>query len=162
MPTPIDYFCSRHTEEDMARIYNASNLTIGGLSDEGWGLVNTESMSCCTPTLGLDSMVTREMMKPFLPELLVPVSTYYTFPPANLRKGIPDPREIAKTIKYVYDKGDEFWFSRLYKAKLWEAFSWDRVAEKWIQALDIAESLLKNKCFSPPKPNISKEVKNYE
>lgn len=141
--------------------YMLTHLTVHNCA-EGWGMVNSESMACCTPTLGLDSMVTSEIMQPVLPELLIPVKTWYTFPPANLRKGMPDPFDIAKAIRYVYDKGDEFWFDRLYKAELWKKWSWDLVADQWIKALNICEDMLNQKCLETPKPNISKEVKIYE
>jgi len=161
IPNPTQYYLGKYTQEDLNKIYNVSNLLLN-VQMEGFGCPTIESMATGTPVIGLNVGATKELMQPFLPELLVPAKTWYTFPPAMLRKPLPDPQDIANAIKYVYDKGAEYWFDRLYKAEIGKKFNWDEIAKLWVKALNMCEELLDRKCLKMPKPNISEKVIEYE
>jgi len=129
---PDSYLNHKYTEEYLSKIYNISDVNLL-TSLEGFGLPTIEALACGTPTIGLDMGVTKELLAPITPELLVETAKWITRK-ENLQMPLPDAESIAKKLKLVANKGSNFYFKKVNKYA--KKFSWDSTAQKFAELLE--------------------------
>jgi glycosyltransferase involved in cell wall biosynthesis len=147
---PYAYMCGL-TEEQMARIYNGTDVTLNNTSSGGFEINIIESLACGTPVIATDGMSMHELLEPVLPELLSPPKTDYWTPLAS-KVMQPDPEAIADRIEWVvnHDMNKRKERQRLarYAHKKW---NWDAIISKWVAYIEFLEEFIDKKCIKVPK-----------
>ena len=155
-----------YSEEEMARVYNASDLTLMATASEGFGVPIIESMAVGTPVIASDWMAPKELLEPVTPELLVkPKAEYWTQVPS--KNFVPDVDDIALKIETVLNTDP-----KQYKKKLMQyarnKFDWDKIINEWVEFFAFLPSYIDEKCLTVPKTTssylkrLSRKVVVYE
>ena len=163
--TPYAYFTG-YSEEEMARVYNASDLILMATASEGFGIPIIESMACGVPVIASGWMAPKELLDPVTPELLVkPKAGYWTQVPS--KNFVPDVEDIALKIETVLNTDP-----KQYKKKLMQyarnKFDWDKVISEWVEFFEFLPSYIDKKCLTVPKTTsnylkrLSRKVEIYE
>ena len=157
---PALYFWSEYEEEEMARIYNVSDVTMGGCAIEGFGFPTIESLACGTPSIGIDFGATQELLRPIAPELLVKIANWQVFMNV-LRKPIPDPYDIADKLEKIANKDPEHYFKK--HKIIQKYFDWDNIVKNgFIPLFERAEEILDKRCVNIPVYKTNKKVEVIE
>lgn len=159
---PYRYFVG-FSEEEMARMYNATDLTLVSTASEGFGIPIIESMASGTPAIASDWMTPKELLEPVTPELLVkPKADYWTQVPS--KNFVPDTNAIADKIELVLNTDPKQYRDKL--AKYAQAnFDWDKIIHEWDEFFgEFLPSYIDKKCLRVPRTTskylkrLSKEV----
>ena len=162
---PYAYF-QGYSEEEMARAYNASDLTLMATASEGFGIPIIESMACGVPVIASDWMTPKELLDPVTPELLVkPKAEYWTQVPS--KNFVPDVEDIALKIETVLNTDP-----KQYKKKLAQyahnKFDWDKIIGEWVEFFEFLPQYIDKKCLRVPKTTsqylkrLSRKIEVYE
>lgn len=162
---PYTYFTG-YSEEEMARVYNASDLTLMATASEGFGISIIESHACGVPVIASDWMTPKELLDPVTPELLVkPKAEYWTLVPS--KNFVPDVNDIALKIETVLNENPE-----TYKKKLVPYaktnFDWGKIIGEWVEFFGFLPSYVDKECLTAPQTGsnylkkLSKKMEVYE
>lgn len=145
---PYAYMCGL-TEEEMAKVYNGTDVTLNNVSSGGFEIPIIESLASGTPVIATDGMSMHELLEPVLPELLVPAKADYWTPLAS-KVMQPDPEAIADRIEWVvnHDMAKERKRLADHAKKMW---SWDVIIPKWVEYIEFLKEYVDKKCIRPPK-----------
>ena len=162
---PYAYF-QGYSEEEMARVYNASDLTLMATASEGFGVPIIESMAVGTPVIASDWMAPKELLEPVTPELLVkPKAEYWTQVPS--KNFVPDVDDIALKIETVLNTDPKQYTKKLMKYAR-NKFDWDKIINEWVEFFEFLPSHIDEKCLTVPKTTssylkqLSRKVVVYE
>ena len=145
---PYAYF-QGYNEQEMARVYNASDCTLMATASEGFGIPIIESMAVGTPVIASDWMAPKELLEPVTPELLVkPKAEYWTQVPS--KNFVPDVDDIADKIETVLNEDPETYKKKLVpyaKAN----FDWDKIISEWESFFTFLEGYIDKQCLKIPQ-----------
>lgn len=157
---PYAYFAG-YTEEQMARVYNASDLVLNCCSSGGFEIPIIESMACGVPVIATDVQVMHELLDPVTPELLVkPKAEYWV--PSITHQFQPDVDLIADKIETVLNADPKTYKKKL--SKYARRFEWDNIIPQWIDFFEFLPTYIDKKCLTTPQTTskylkrLSKEV----
>jgi len=140
-------------EEDMARIYNASDCLLSLTGGESGNLVAVEAQACGVPVVATNYTINPEVCPR---ELLVPVADYYYTPNPPLMKARADVYKAAEKLEDVLNSNPDRWLRVCRKNA--EQFDWHKIAVAYKERLDEIEDLLELECVKPPIVASSSEV----
>jgi glycosyltransferase involved in cell wall biosynthesis len=104
------YFSSGYSDDAMAKMYNACDVTMACSLSEGFGMPIIESMACGTPVVAGNYTSMTELLQPVTPELLVdPITTIWEQVPAkyylaDIDKGVEALEKVVNTDPSKYTK----------------------------------------------------------
>lgn len=143
------------SDEEMAKTYNASNVFVQCSRGHGAGMMYLESAACGTPSLATNFSSTQSVVDGKTGFLVKPKMLVYE--PHSAKKAIPDPYDIARKIKMVYDKGSTSF--RDYCVSFAQDYEWKKIIkEQWLPTLERLEKDIKRACLGIPK-NIGEKIK---
>lgn len=135
----------------MAKIFNAVDLTLNASSSEGFGIPIIESFSCGVPVVGANHTAITELLEPVCSELLAkPVTTYWESYPIEYY--VVDKYSIADCIEKSLKRNPEEDRKILSKYTR-ENFDWEIIADKWDKLLQYMPEYMERECLKVPVPS---------
>ncbi len=106
------YFAGGYSDIQMAKMFNACDVTMGCTYSEGFGMPVAESIACGTPVVAGNYTSLTELLKPVIPELLVDaVSTIWQQVPA--RYFLIDKDKAVESLEKVANTDPDYYVDRL-------------------------------------------------
>lgn len=149
LPNERQYYLG-FPEEEIAKIYQASDVLLAASNSEGFGIPIIESMACGTPVIASKTTSMSELLSP-TPEFLVnPIDTHWVGTiPSQVH--IIDRDDIVSKLQLAFDSDLKSYQEKLSQyAK--ETFDWkEKIIPQWIDFYKHIEERLELECVKIPK-----------
>jgi len=148
-----------YSENQMAKIYNASDVLLDATTGVSPGMPVLEAQACGIPVVTTDYTCYPEFT---CAGYCVKVLTYFHSPTIPwIKKAIPDPYSIAESLERILNSDPKRWMQIGPEAM--KRYSWENCLDSWLQLLESVENEIELKCLKIPTPSknlqkIAKEV----
>jgi glycosyltransferase involved in cell wall biosynthesis len=137
------------SESDLNKIYNCADVALD-CCFEGFGFSMLQAQAVGVPAIGLLEGPTQEIVS-----VGVMVPTHHIDYSMALQKPVPDPVFIADSLANLWE--NQVRKSMFPVPRVRENFSWDKIAEQWIEVID--RVMLDREQFTMYIPEPSKKLK---
>lgn len=138
------------TDQEMAKVYQGSDVLLHASPSEGFGMPIIESQSCGVPVIATNSTSMTELLEP-QPEFLVKTKDYTWAGQIPARVPIVDREDIADKLGRVLNTNLKDYETRL-TPYVKKTYDWETVIiPKWKQFIEDVEIRMERDCVRVPK-----------
>ena len=134
------------SDEEMVKMYNASDVTVYASSSEGFGYPIIESLACGVPCICANNTSMPEIIRS-TPELLVECDDTIWMPRVGIRYWLIDKYDLSDKLNYVanHDYNREKLSNDIHKR-----FNWNVIIPQWIKTLNDIFCYIDEYCLRIP------------
>uniref|UniRef100_A0A6M3IZG5 Putative glycosyltransferase n=1 Tax=viral metagenome TaxID=1070528 RepID=A0A6M3IZG5_9ZZZZ len=150
--TPDDYhLLIGYSENELAKIYNASDVLLSATSMEGFGMPIAEAQCCGTPVITTGIGATKELN---ILDLCADPGQWFYSPNPPLRKPTPDQDQIVELLNKLYNKPLSPKQSADLSIEASTRWDWElAIIPQWLKFLSSIEPELNTLCYHIPPPS---------